>query len=82
MSVSGDDSREGGIEQVPHKPPLSFIEEEGRGGCGRGRPGVGCWGGVILHCPPPRGLEHTGDWGLVQEPHGGCCFLSQLIPPF
>lgn len=31
---------------------------------------------------PPRGLEHTGDWGLVQEPHGGCCFLSQLIPPF
>lgn len=36
---------------------------------------------AVLPPPPRGGLEHTGDWGLVQEPHGGCCFLSQLIPP-
>lgn len=88
MSVSGDDSREAASSKCRISLPLSLIdqqeEEEGGewGGCGRGRPGVSCWGDVILPSYlPPGGLEHTGDWGLVQEPHGGCCFLSQLIPP-
>lgn len=88
VSVSGDDSREAASSKCRislrcHSSTSRRRRGGGWGGCVRGRPGVSCWGDVILpsYLPPRGGLEHTGDWGLVQEPHGGCCFLSQLIPP-